>query len=208
MAKGVYYAEAVGVKIGHDGINVRKSILLYEKLCGRNTSHRTRARRGLLCSNRTHVPLGRYVATSSSQKVRSLRSDRARAKARSLRCDRARAGARSLRSDRARAEARSLRSDRARAKAQSLRSDRARTKVRSLRSDRALPKRRYDISPCILVYPPMLPPEYHSEPISRSPPFLSYQPNFTVKTAESSFFIERSRNKRFESEDGPKGPKT
>ncbi|KAF3532181.1 hypothetical protein DY000_02039492 [Brassica cretica] len=104
--------------------------------------------------------------------------------------------------------ARSLRSDRVRVKAQLLRSDRARTKVRSLHSDRALTKRQYDISPCILVYPSMLSPEYHSEPISHSQPFLSYQSNFTVKTAESSFFIERSRNKRFESKDGPKGPKT
>ncbi|KAF2561686.1 hypothetical protein F2Q70_00017662 [Brassica cretica] len=43
--------------------------------------------------------------------------------------------------------------------------------ARSLRSDRALPKRRYDISPCILVYPSMLSPEDRSEPISRSPPF-------------------------------------
>ncbi|KAF3561303.1 hypothetical protein DY000_02017259 [Brassica cretica] len=33
--------------------------------------------------------------------------------------------------------------------------------ARSLRSDRALPKRRYDISPCILVYPLMLSPEDH-----------------------------------------------
>ncbi|KAF3603702.1 hypothetical protein F2Q69_00036880 [Brassica cretica] len=40
------------------------------------------------------------------------------------------------------------------------------------------------------------------------PAILSYQSKFTVKTAESSFVIERSRNKRFESEDGPKGPKT
>ncbi|WZZ33049.1 hypothetical protein YC2023_016450 [Brassica napus] len=109
--------------------------------------------------------------------------------------------------------ARSLRRDRARAKARSLRSDRARTKVRSLsaralRSDRALPKRRYDISPCVLVYPSMLSPEDRSEPISRFPAILSYRSNFTVKTAESLFFIERSRNKRFESEDGPKGPKT
>ncbi|KAF2555221.1 hypothetical protein F2Q68_00014357 [Brassica cretica] len=39
------------------------------------------------------------------------------------------------------------------------------------------------------------------------PVTLSHQSNFTVKTAESFFFIERSRNKRFESEDGPKGPK-
>ncbi|KAF2562297.1 hypothetical protein F2Q70_00017650 [Brassica cretica] len=38
-------------------------------------------------------------------------------------------------------------------------------------SDRALPKRRYDISPCILVYPSMLSPKDRSEPISRSPPF-------------------------------------
>ncbi|KAF2538541.1 hypothetical protein F2Q68_00021737 [Brassica cretica] len=62
--------------------------------------------------------------------------------------------------------ARSLRSDRAQAKARLLRSDRARTKVRSLRSDRALPKHRYDISPCILVYPSMLSPEDRSKPIS------------------------------------------
>ncbi|KAF3591074.1 hypothetical protein DY000_02022021 [Brassica cretica] len=80
--------------------------------------------------------------------------------------------------------------------------------ARSLGSDRALPKRRYDISPCVLIYPLMLSPEDRSEPISRFPAILSYRSNFTVKTAESSFFIERSRNKRFESEDGPKGPKT
>ncbi|KAF2552892.1 hypothetical protein F2Q68_00035172 [Brassica cretica] len=43
--------------------------------------------------------------------------------------------------------------------------------ARSLRSDRALPKRRYDISPCILVYPSMLSPEDRSEPISCFPPF-------------------------------------
>ncbi|KAF3539777.1 hypothetical protein F2Q69_00022511 [Brassica cretica] len=43
--------------------------------------------------------------------------------------------------------------------------------ARSLRSDRALPKRRYDISPRILVYPSMLSPEDRSKPISRSPPF-------------------------------------
>ncbi|KAF3524378.1 hypothetical protein F2Q69_00048606 [Brassica cretica] len=42
---------------------------------------------------------------------------------------------------------------------------------RSLRSDRALPKHRYDISPCILVYPSMLSPEDRSEPISCFPPF-------------------------------------
>ncbi|KAF2570632.1 hypothetical protein F2Q70_00002231 [Brassica cretica] len=43
--------------------------------------------------------------------------------------------------------------------------------ARSLRSNRALPKRRYDISPCILVYPSMLSPEDRSEPISCFPPF-------------------------------------
>ncbi|KAF3572081.1 hypothetical protein F2Q69_00059505 [Brassica cretica] len=77
--------------------------------------------------------------------------------------------------------ARSLRSDQVRAKAQSLHNNQtpiplgryvATELERSLRSDRALPKRRYDISPCILVYPSMLSPEYCSEPISRSPPFL------------------------------------
>ncbi|KAF3560382.1 hypothetical protein F2Q69_00012236 [Brassica cretica] len=104
--------------------------------------------------------------------------------------------------------ARSLRSDRARAGARSLRSDRARAKARSLRSDRALLKQRYAISPCILVYLSTLSPEDRSEPMSRSRAILSYRSNFIVKSAENSFFIERSRNKRFESENGPKGPKT
>ncbi|KAF2598875.1 hypothetical protein F2Q68_00009876 [Brassica cretica] len=73
--------------------------------------------------------------------------------------------------------ARSLRSERARAKAWSLPTElepklgRSRAEARSLRSDRALPKRRYDISPCILVNPSMLSPEDRSEPISRFPPF-------------------------------------
>ncbi|KAF3518882.1 hypothetical protein DY000_02060404 [Brassica cretica] len=70
-----------------------------------------------------------------------------------------------------RSSARSLRSDRARAEARSLRCDRARAGVWSLRSDRALSKRRYDISPYILVYPSMLFPEDRSEPVSRSLPF-------------------------------------
>ncbi|KAF3574036.1 hypothetical protein F2Q69_00035052 [Brassica cretica] len=43
--------------------------------------------------------------------------------------------------------------------------------ARSLRSDRALLKRRYYISPCILVYPSMLSPEELSESISCFPPF-------------------------------------
>ena len=37
---------------------------------------------------------------------------------------------------------------------------------------------------------------------------LSHQSNFTVKTVESLFFIEKNHNKHFELEDGPKGPKT
>ncbi|KAF2585203.1 hypothetical protein F2Q70_00035846 [Brassica cretica] len=39
--------------------------------------------------------------------------------------------------------------------------------VATLRSDRVRPLRRYDISPCILVYPSMLSPEDHSDPILR-----------------------------------------
>ncbi|KAF3532126.1 hypothetical protein DY000_02040924 [Brassica cretica] len=39
------------------------------KALRKNTSHQTRARRGSLCSNRTHVPLGRYVATELEPKL-------------------------------------------------------------------------------------------------------------------------------------------
>ncbi|KAF2559031.1 hypothetical protein F2Q68_00014241 [Brassica cretica] len=46
-----------------------------------------------------------------------------------------------------------------------------RSSARSLRSDRALPNRRYDNSPCILMYPSMLSPKDRSEPISPFPPF-------------------------------------
>ncbi|WZY99161.1 hypothetical protein YC2023_071490 [Brassica napus] len=99
--------------------------------------------------------------------------------------------------------------------ARSLRSDRVSVSlelyvrsVRSLRSDRTLPKHRYDTNSCILVYPTMLSPEDRSELSSFLPTILRHQSNFAVKTVESLFFIERSRNKRFESEDGPKGSKT
>ncbi|KAF2552003.1 hypothetical protein F2Q68_00034619 [Brassica cretica] len=127
-----------------------------------------------LRSERSRAKLGRYVATESpfcsvaTQRpnvcsARSLRSERARAKP---------GRSRSIRSDRARSQARSLRRDRAFIPlgryvatespfAWSLCSDRA----------RALPKRRYDISPCILVYPSMLSPEDRSEPISCFSPF-------------------------------------
>ncbi|KAF2608802.1 hypothetical protein F2Q68_00044176 [Brassica cretica] len=75
-------------------------ILPYEKLCGGNTRHRTRARKGSLHSDRTRVPLGLYVANERSfrsvgtqrpsvHSAWSLRSDRARAEVRSLRSDRA-----------------------------------------------------------------------------------------------------------------------
>ena len=46
-----------------------KKIYLYEKLGRRNASHRTRAQRRSLCSTRTHVPLGRYVATELEPKL-------------------------------------------------------------------------------------------------------------------------------------------
>ncbi|KAF3518684.1 hypothetical protein DY000_02060393 [Brassica cretica] len=75
--------------------------------------------------------------------------------------------------------------DRARAGARSLRSDRARTKVRSLRSDRALPKRRYDSSPCVLVYPSMLSPEDRSEPISRFPAILRFRTRNLANSSRS-----------------------
>ncbi|KAF2531558.1 hypothetical protein F2Q70_00030313 [Brassica cretica] len=42
---------------------LRGKILLYEKLCGGNASHRTRARKGLLRSDQTRAPLGRYIVT-------------------------------------------------------------------------------------------------------------------------------------------------
>ncbi|KAF3555677.1 hypothetical protein F2Q69_00014445 [Brassica cretica] len=68
--------------------------------------------------------------------------------------------------------------------ARSLHSNRARAKARSLRSDRALLKRRYDISPCILVYPSMLSPEDRSKLISqqkRKRPDLETTPRKTEK---------------------------
>ncbi|KAF3504074.1 hypothetical protein F2Q69_00042375 [Brassica cretica] len=48
---------------------VDESILLYEKLCGGNTSHRTRARKGSLRSDRTRVPLGRCIAIELEPKI-------------------------------------------------------------------------------------------------------------------------------------------
>ncbi|KAF3560221.1 hypothetical protein F2Q69_00012550 [Brassica cretica] len=91
--------------------------------------------------------------------------------------------------------------------ARSLRSNQARAKARSFRSNRAsVPLGRYVVT----KLKPKL-GRYVATELEQKlgfPAILSYRSNFTVKTAESSFFIERSRNKRFESEDGPKGPKT
>ncbi|KAF3590322.1 hypothetical protein DY000_02022428 [Brassica cretica] len=120
----------VGVENGYDEVNVQipeeeKRRNLLRQILSRNKFFFTksfaeetrvigqRARNGLLRSDRTRAPLGRYVAT---ERPFCSRSDRARVETRSLRSDRARAGARSLRSDPARAGARSPRSDRARTK--------------------------------------------------------------------------------------------
>ncbi|KAF2591246.1 hypothetical protein F2Q70_00038823 [Brassica cretica] len=75
----------VGVKNGYDEVNIQnvrrrkrelsstntfsKYILSYEKLCGGNTRHQTRARKRSLRSDRTRVPLGRYVATELEPKL-------------------------------------------------------------------------------------------------------------------------------------------
>ncbi|KAF3603019.1 hypothetical protein F2Q69_00034386 [Brassica cretica] len=60
---------------------------------------------------------------------------------------------------------------RTRSRKGSLRSDRTRAPLGRYVATELKPKRRYDIGPCILVYPSMLSPEDRSEPISRSPPF-------------------------------------
>ncbi|KAF3517621.1 hypothetical protein DY000_02060869 [Brassica cretica] len=43
-------------------------MLPYEKLCGGNTRHWTRARKGSLRSDQTRVPLDRYLATELEPK--------------------------------------------------------------------------------------------------------------------------------------------
>ncbi|KAF3538109.1 hypothetical protein F2Q69_00022161 [Brassica cretica] len=53
----------------------------------------------------------------------------------------------------------------------SLRSDQASVPLGRYVATELKPKRRYDISPYILVYPSMLSPEDRSEPISCFPPF-------------------------------------
>nr|VDD44536.1 unnamed protein product [Brassica oleracea] len=65
----------------------RVGILSYEKLCGGNTRHRTRARKRSLRNDRTRVPFGRYIATEHP--FRSVATQRPNAcSARSLRNDR------------------------------------------------------------------------------------------------------------------------
>ncbi|KAG5392712.1 hypothetical protein IGI04_022675 [Brassica rapa subsp. trilocularis] len=174
--------------------------------------------------------LGRYVATERSSRsrpsdrsARSLRSDRARTKARSLRSDRALvllgryvatelepklgryvATERSSRSRPSDHPARSLRSDRARAKARSLRSERA----RSLRSDRAI----VPLGRCVATeLEPKLGRYVATERSSRSVATCD-----RARAKARSLHSDRARakkprktrSKRVESEDGPKGPKT
>ncbi|KAF3554688.1 hypothetical protein F2Q69_00013409 [Brassica cretica] len=98
--------------------------------------------KGSLRSDRTRAPLGRYVATKLERSLsRYVATELDRSLATELEQKLGRYAATECSS------------------------------ARSLRCDRALPKRRYDISPCILVYPSMLSPEDRSEPISHSPPF-------------------------------------
>ncbi|KAG5411359.1 hypothetical protein IGI04_007678 [Brassica rapa subsp. trilocularis] len=96
--------------------------------------------------------------------------------------------------------ARSLRSDRARAKARSLRSDRARAKARSLRSDRVIvPLGRYvatELEPKLGRY-------VATERSSRS--VATKRPGSSQSSVAKP---RKTRSKRVESEDGPKGPKT
>ena len=102
--------------------------------------------------------------------VRSLRSHRARAKARSLRSDRASIPlGRYVVTDLEQKLSRYVATKPEPKLGRHVATERS--SARSLRSDRAIPKRRYDINPCILVYPSMLSPKNRSEPISRSPPF-------------------------------------
>ncbi|KAG5374399.1 hypothetical protein IGI04_042276 [Brassica rapa subsp. trilocularis] len=177
---------------------------------------RTKARS--LRSDRAIVPLGRYVATELSQ-ARSLRSDRAIGPT-----DRARAKARSLRSDRAivplgryvateLSQARSLHSDRAivplgRYVATELEPKLGRY-VATERSSRS-PLGRYiatGLEPkfgrCVAIEPFRTSIRHQS--LHSRQTFECYLP----KTVASSVHKPRkTRSKRVESEDGPKGPKT
>ncbi|KAG5388714.1 hypothetical protein IGI04_030255 [Brassica rapa subsp. trilocularis] len=174
-----------------------------------------------LRSDRAIVPLGRYVATKLEPKLgryvatersfRSVAPDRARAKARSLRSDRAivllgRYVATELSQARDRAivplgryvatelsQARSLRSDRARAKARSLRSDRALVSLGRYIATGLEPK----FSRCVAI-----------EPFRTSIRHQSLHSRQTFECYLPKTKPRKTRSKRVESEDGPKGPKT
>ncbi|KAF3553417.1 hypothetical protein F2Q69_00012950 [Brassica cretica] len=123
-----------------------------------NTRHRTRARKGTLRSDRTCVPVGRYVATELESKLgRNVATELEPKLGRYVATESKPNLGRYVATERSFRSVATYRP--------SVRS------ARSLRSGRALPKRRYDISPYILDYPLMLSPEDRSEPISRSPPF-------------------------------------
>ncbi|KAG5393296.1 hypothetical protein IGI04_023259 [Brassica rapa subsp. trilocularis] len=201
----------VGVKNGYDKFNIQ-NILPYEKALRKRESRRpTKARNRSLRSDRTSVPLGRYVATELG-KARLLHSVATERSSRSVATDRARAKARSLRSDRAlvllgryvatelgQAPARSLLVPLGRYVA----TERARpaTRLRSLRSDRALvPLGRYGAIG--------LEPKFgRCVAIELFRTSTDINPCILVKPSNA---ISRRpyRSKRVESEDGPKGPKT
>ncbi|KAG5393175.1 hypothetical protein IGI04_023138 [Brassica rapa subsp. trilocularis] len=174
-------------------------------------SDRARAKARSLRSDRVIVPLGRYVATELSQDrpARSLRSDRARAKARSLRSDRAivplgRYVATELEPKIGRyvATERSSRSRPRDRPARSLRSDRARAKARSLRSDRAIV-----LLGCYVAteLKPKIGRYVATEHSFRSRLNLS---EHRYDTSPCILKPRKTRSKRLEPEDGPKGPKT
>ncbi|KAG5414840.1 hypothetical protein IGI04_002407 [Brassica rapa subsp. trilocularis] len=145
-------------------------------------SNQARAKARSLRSDRVIIPLGRYVATELSQ-ARSLRSDRAivplgRYVATELEPKLGRYVATEI-------EPSSVTTDRARAKARSLRSDRL-SQARSLRSDRAIvPLGRYVAT--------------RARAKARS---------LRSDKGSSPSKPRKTRSKRVESEDGPKGPKT
>ncbi|KAG5397794.1 hypothetical protein IGI04_019608, partial [Brassica rapa subsp. trilocularis] len=191
-------------------------------------SDRARTKARSLRSDRALVPLGRYVATELEPKLgryvaTERRSDRARAKARSLRSDRAivplgRYVATELEPKLGRyvATERSSRSRPSDRPARSLRSDRARAKARSLRSDRAIvPLGRYvatELKPLGRYIATehsfrsrlnLSEHRYDTKSLHSRQTFECYLP----KTVASSK-PRKTRSKRVESEDGPKGPKT
>ncbi|KAG5410332.1 hypothetical protein IGI04_006651 [Brassica rapa subsp. trilocularis] len=223
----------VGVKNGYDGITTRKSSEIKYSLGFKPNdrparslrSNQARAKARSLRSDRVIVPLGRYVATELSQ-ARSLRSDRAivplgRYVATELEPKLGRyvateRSSRSVATDRAivpighykateLSQARSLRSDRARAKARSLRSDRAIVPLGRYVATELKPMLATGLEPkfgrCVAIEPFRTSIRHQS--LHSRQTFECYLP----KTVASSK-PRKTRSKRVESEDGPKGPKT